>query len=151
MPFESIPNERKSQVTIGLRCALAIMSNITQSKVLLDTMVRLQYSFVHHILSLPTINKYLLPLLFPDNHQDDLLRTLNLKNLFQSYFYSKQVDDEQTSEKEEVKGGGSSDSVIGELSKNEAKMFIFANTFEMLNTKVITKQTVDNYELYPIL
>ena len=59
------------------------MSNITQNKVLLDSMVRLQYSFVHNILSLPTINKYLLPLLFPDNHiQDDLLRPLNLKNLF---------------------------------------------------------------------
>lgn len=42
-------------------------------------------------------------------------------------------------------------SLIGELSKDENKMFIFANTFEMLNTKVITKQSVDNYELYPIL
>jgi hypothetical protein len=30
-------------------------------------------------------------------------------------------------------------------------MFIFANTFEMLNMKVITKKSVDNYELYPIL
>jgi hypothetical protein len=65
-------------------------------------MVRLQYSFVHNILSLPTINKYLLPLVFPEN-PDDLLRPLNLKNLFQSYFYSKQVDDDSYS-KEEVKG-----------------------------------------------
>jgi hypothetical protein len=94
MPFETIPNERKSQVITGLKCALAIMCNIVQNKSLLDSMVHLQYSFVHNILSLPTINKYLLPLVFPENNSDELIRPVNLKNLFQSYFYSKQVDDD---------------------------------------------------------
>jgi len=45
-----------------------------------------------------------------------------LKNLFQSYFYSKQADDLQESKEEEVKGGSPSSfdqSVIGEIQKNE--------------------------------
>jgi hypothetical protein len=49
-------------------------------------------------------------MLFPENLEEEgsLLRPLNLKNLFQSYFYSKQADDLQESKEEEVKGGSPS-------------------------------------------
>ena len=51
---------------------------------------------------------------------------------------------------EESKGDAQGQ-LIGELQKNETKMFIFANTFEMLHTKIIGAKKTDNYELYPIL
>ena len=63
-------------------------------------------------------------MLFPENLEEEggLLRPLNLKNLFQSYFYSKQADDLQESKEEEVKGDSLSSfnqGVIGEIQKNE--------------------------------
>lgn len=63
-------------------------------------------------------------MLFQENLEEEggLLRPLNLKNLFQSYFYSKQADDLQESKEEEVKGDNLSSfnqGVIGEIQKNE--------------------------------
>jgi hypothetical protein len=63
-------------------------------------------------------------MLIPENLEEEggLLRPLNLKNLFQSYFYSKQADDLQESKEEEVKGDSLSSfnqGVIGEIQKNE--------------------------------
>ena len=49
--------------------------------------------------------------------------------MYSSYYYSKRV------EQEEVKGDESA--VVSELNKDEGKMFIFANTFEMLHMKLL--------------
>lgn len=64
VPFESIPNERRNQVTLGVKTALAIVSNIAASEQTYDALVVMQSHFVQEIVSLPTINKYFLPLVF---------------------------------------------------------------------------------------
>ena len=51
-------------------------------------------------------------------------------------------------EKEEAKQD-SQGNMIGELKKDEGKMFIFANTFELLHTKLLDSD--NNFELYPVL
>ena len=131
MPFESIPNERKNQVTLGVKLAFSLVANIKQSKDTLDTMVTLQCDFLDRLLSLPTINKYWFPLVFDPNQED--FRPLNLKNMYSSYLFSKKADEHEET-KEESKGDNT---VLGELKKDENKMFIFANTFEMLHTRLL--------------
>lgn len=39
--------------------------------------------------------------------------------------------------------------MIAELQKNDHKMFIFANTFELLHTRLL--QNLNNFDLYPVL
>jgi len=63
IPFESIPNERRNQVTLGVKCAHSLVANFFGSEKTYDTLVGLQFQFINDIVSLPTINKYLVPLL----------------------------------------------------------------------------------------
>lgn len=51
-------------VTQAVKLALSIVANIVGDKSTLDGMVELQYEFLNEIMSLPTINKYLIPLMF---------------------------------------------------------------------------------------
>ena len=37
------------------------------------------------------------------------------------------------------------------MQKSETKMFIFANTFELLHTKLIEQKPCSNFDIYPIL
>ena len=53
-------------------------------------------------------------------------------------------EEEKEEQKKDIQGN-----LIGELQKDERKMFIFANTFEFLHTKLITEMTT--FEVYPIL
>lgn len=39
--------------------------------------------------------------------------------------------------------------IVNEMQKSERKMFIFANTFELLHTKLINE--LNTYDVYPIL
>jgi hypothetical protein len=115
-------------VTLGVKLALSLVANLTQAKETLDCMVSLQCDFLDHLVSIPTFNKYFFPLVFDQAEQEEF-RGINFKNMYSSYYYSKRV------EQEEVKGGDSV--VVGELNKDEGKMFIFANTFEMLHMKLL--------------
>lgn len=103
--------------------------------------ISLLYGFVNEVFSLPTINKYFMPMLSKPEFQG-----INFKNLFQSYYFSKKVDmneEEKEEEKKDLQGN-----LINELQKNERKMFIFANTFELLHSKLINE--LNAYDIYPV-
>ena len=103
-----------------------------------DYAVALQYSFVHEVLSLPTIHKYMLPLLQEVK--------INYKNVCQAYYFSRKLDMNEE-EKEEAKRE-SEGHLITELRKDERKMFIFANMFELMLTTLINQMTA--FEIYPV-
>ena len=115
--------------------AYTLVSNIIQDKSTLDTMVLCHCSFIDDLLSLPTFNKYWVPLVF-DHPTSSEFRPINFKHMFSSYYFSKRADDHEES-KEETKNGEGAGMVMGELQKNEHKMFIFANTFEIMHTRLL--------------
>ena len=152
VPFESIPNERRNLCSLGVKTAFSIVTNLTSCEETYETFISLQYQLVNYLMSLPTINKYLAPLMFPSSDplvasSEEEFRPISIKNLYQSFYYSKQVDMSEN-EKEEAKQD-SQGNMIGELKKDEGKMFIFANTFELLHTKLLDSD--NNFELYPVL
>jgi len=62
--FESITNEKKRFVTQGLKVCLLLFSEYKAANQKdYDLSINLQFSFVNNILSLPTINKYLTPMI----------------------------------------------------------------------------------------
>ena len=62
--WESISNEKKLFVSTGLKFCVQLFSEYKASnQAVYDLAINLQYSFINEILSLPTINKYLVPLL----------------------------------------------------------------------------------------
>lgn len=63
VPFENIPHERRNQVTLAVKLALSMATNIMHTERTYDSLVALQSGFVEHVMCLPTIMKYLLPLL----------------------------------------------------------------------------------------
>jgi hypothetical protein len=86
MPFESIPNERRNQVTLGINTALALLTSVTNSEHTYDLMVSLNCQFVNDLMSLPTINKYFIPLLDGEGEK------ISIKNMYQAYYYSKKEE-----------------------------------------------------------
>lgn len=53
-------------------------------------------------------------------------------------------EEEKEEEKKDMQGN-----LINEVHKNERKMFIFANTFELLHSKLIHE--LNTYDIYPVL
>jgi hypothetical protein len=98
-----------------------------------DLCIPMQHGFVQHILSLPTINCYLVPLI-----KSGL--KLDFKLLYQSYYF--QVSEEE--EKSVARGD-----VLVETSKDERKMFVFANSFELLHSLIVHQ--LNAFELFPVL
>ncbi len=136
MTYESIPNEKKNLTITACKTLLSMLSTFTVTDKTYDTSITLYNSFVHEILSLPTILRYLTPQLN--------LHPLPYKLIFQAYYYSKRVDDQATQEEEKHQG-----QLMGEMQKDERKMFIFANTFELMHTRLM--QELNSYEIYPVL
>ena len=62
--WDSISNEKKLFVSTGLKFCVQLFSEYkATSQAVYDLSINLQYSFINEILSLPTINRYLIPLL----------------------------------------------------------------------------------------
>ena len=76
---------------LGVKLALSLVANLSQSKETLDCMVSLQCDFLEHLVSIPTFTKYFFPLVFESADKDEF-RSLNFKNMYSSYYYSKRVE-----------------------------------------------------------
>ena len=63
MTFENIPNEKKNLFKLGLETAVMIFNNLVSTDKTYEIAVSLLYGFVNEIFSIPTINKYLMPML----------------------------------------------------------------------------------------
>ena len=62
--FDSISNEKKRFVTQGLKVYLLLFSEYKAANQKdYDMSINLQFSFVNSVLSQPTINKYLMPMI----------------------------------------------------------------------------------------
>jgi len=142
--FHEISNERKRYVNIAVKLATQLFSEFKASnQTNYDLAINLQFNYVNEILSLPTITKYLIPML--EQAQEPL--KINFKLLYQSFYFSKLINlDEEESKQAQQEAVGNA---IPETQKSERKMFIFSNTFELLLTNLIYK--VDVFELYPAL
>ena len=82
--FEQISNERKRFVNIAVRFAAQLFCEFKASdQVAYDLSIDFQFNFINEILSLPTINKYFIPML------EDQSLVVDLKRLYQSFYYSK--------------------------------------------------------------
>lgn len=82
--FDSILNEKKRFVTQGLKVCLLLFSEYKAANQKdYDLSINLQFSFVNNVLSLPTINKYLLPMITPKSNLN-----VDFKLLFQSYYFA---------------------------------------------------------------
>jgi hypothetical protein len=141
--FNQINNEKKRFVNIALRLATQLFCEFRASNASnYDLAINFQFNYINEILSLPTIIKYLLPMLEgPDR------LTVDFKLLYQSFYFSKlsSLDEEETKQAAREAQGH----LILETQKSERKMFIFANTFELLLSHMVTNMTV--FELYPAL
>lgn len=82
--FDSILNEKKRFVTQGLKVCLLLFSEYKAANQQdYDLSINLQFSFVDNVLSLPTINKYLLPMITLKSNLN-----VDFKLLFQSYYFA---------------------------------------------------------------
>ena len=93
--FDQVSNEKKRFVTIALKFATQLFSGFKASnQVNYDLNINYQFNYANEILSLPTITKYLMPML---SNQNDPL-TINFKLLYQSFYFSKlaDLDEEET-------------------------------------------------------
>ena len=61
MTYESITHEKKNMTTNACKTLLSMISTFVVTDKTYDTSISLYNSFVHEILSLPTILKYLVP------------------------------------------------------------------------------------------
>ena len=106
--------------------------------------INLQFNFVNEIFSLPTITKYFIPLLDLDAAEP---LVVDFKRVYQSFYFSKlsTLDEEETKQASREAQGH----MILETQKQERKMFIFSNTFELLLTHMIHR--MDVFEFYPAL
>jgi len=142
--FESISHEKKRFVNQGLRLSLQLFSEFKAANQQdYDLSINLQSGFVSQILSLPTINRYLLPMLTktPKSEAQKGDLKIDFKLLFSSYYFDKVSAEESKS------------TAMGELmvetSKDERQMFIFANTFELLHCHLV--RCMDAFQMYPVL
>ena len=99
---------------------------------------------MNEIFSLPTITKYFIPMLNPE---DPNRLIVDFKRVYQSFYFSKlsTLDEEETKQATNEAQGH----LILETQKSERKMFIFSNTFELLLTHMI--HNMDVFEFYPAL
>mmetsp|Transcript_10499 Transcript_10499/g.10558 ORF Transcript_10499/g.10558 Transcript_10499/m.10558 type:complete len:101 (-) Transcript_10499:6-308(-) len=67
--------------------------------------------------------------------------------MFSSYYFSKKLDMDQKEMEESKKD--SEGYLINEAQKSEKKMFIFANTFELMHQRLIGYMNA--FEIYPVL
>jgi hypothetical protein len=99
IPYEQISKEKINMIHLALKTSVLIFNSFIQTNKTLDYSISLQYDFMTHIFTTPTINKYLFPLLDSQDH----LYQINFKNLFSSYYFSKQVDMDAKEREEEKK------------------------------------------------
>jgi hypothetical protein len=77
MSFDSISNLTKLKVRKACEVATFFSSFTAKSQKEYDMIIDWQYDFVYHLLSLPTVLRYALP----------LFTKLNLKNLLSSFYF----------------------------------------------------------------
>mmetsp|Transcript_10499 Transcript_10499/g.10557 ORF Transcript_10499/g.10557 Transcript_10499/m.10557 type:complete len:108 (-) Transcript_10499:342-665(-) len=68
LPFEQVPAEKKNMVTLGLKFSMLVFNSYVQTNKTLDTAINLQYDFINHIFSMPSINKYFLTVIDANQH-----------------------------------------------------------------------------------
>ena len=139
IPFDQIPQEKKQMITNVCKAMLSLVSSFTMSDATYEDSVQLYFSFVHEFFSIPTILRYMVPLLAQI--------PVNFNNVFKSYFYCKKADMAfQDQEEQKIESQGN---LITETAKDERKMFIFANSFELLHSKLLS--SMNAFEIYPVL
>lgn len=88
MVFESIPLHKKDQMRLCCRVGLQLVLRFSATKENYNYYISMLYSFVAELLSIPSILRYLSPLLVKDLPLSSSL----FKDIFQAYYHSKLVD-----------------------------------------------------------
>lgn len=90
---QSISNERKRFVTQGIKfCAMLCSEFKAANQSDYDLCITLQIGFISNILSLPTVNNYLIPLI-----KEGL--KIDWKLVYQSYYFHIQEEESKSSKK----------------------------------------------------